>query len=250
MASEEERAKIMAEYMAGDGADLPPDEEDGDFEGEDEDEEGEGVTAPPAPPAILKGSLSNASQNSKNYLVYSGTWSYGLDSSSSWKFKLSCEIDSEFDFVSVKEEYVMKGYFIMKDESTEAGKSKVPEEGVTLKFDVIPGKEGKRWTVNGEGTNQFGAFKLVGEYRSKGLAEGNKMNFEKKYDEVEEDFEGESSADEDFDDDDKADEDELNALDEEANLSIEELRKRAYGGEGGEEGGDEGGGKKAKTDTE
>lgn len=83
---------------------------------------------PPAPPAILKGSLSNASQNSKTYLVYSGTWSYGLDSSSSWKFKLSCEIDSEFDFVSVKEEYVMKGYFIMKDESTEAGKSKVPEE--------------------------------------------------------------------------------------------------------------------------
>ena len=84
------------------------------------------------------------------------------------------------------------------------------------------------------------------------------MNFEKKYEEVEEDFEGESSADEDFDDDDKADEDELNALDEEANLSIEELRKRAYGDGGGEGGGGDGGGdggeggepeaKKAKTE--
>ncbi|GMI15359.1 hypothetical protein TrVE_jg2728 [Triparma verrucosa] len=248
----------MAEYLAGAGSELPPDEEDGDFEGEDEDEEGEGETAPPAPPAILKGSLSNASQNDKQFLVYSGTWSYGLESPEAWKFKLSCEVDKAFDFVTPKAEYVMKGYFIMKDDSVEAGKSKVPEEGVTLKFEVIPGKEGKRWTVTGSGMNQFGAFKLVGEYRSKGLAEGNKMNFEKKYEEVEEDFEGESSADEDFDDDDKADEDELNALDEEANLSIEELRKRAYGDGGGERGGGDGGGdggeggepeaKKAKTE--
>ena len=60
--------------------------------------------------------------------MYSGTWSYGLESPEAWKFKLSCEVDKAFDFVTPEAEYVMKGYFIMKDDSVEAGKSKVPEE--------------------------------------------------------------------------------------------------------------------------
>jgi len=85
------------------------------------------------------------------------------------------------------------------------------------------------------------------QYRSKGGAEGNKMNFEKKYDEVQGGGgDGDSSADEDFDDDEKADDDELKALEEEANMSVEELRKRAYGGDGGEESD----AKKPKTDGE
>lgn len=73
------------------------------------------------------------------------------------------------------------------------------------------------------------------------------MNFEKKYDEVQGGGgDGDSSADEDFDDDEKADDDELKALEEEANMSVEELRKRAYGGDGGEESD----AKKPKTDGE
>ena len=81
----------------------------------------------------------------------------------SYKFKLSCEVSADFDFIAPAASYSMKGYFIMKDEAAEGGKAKVPEEGVVLNFAPIPGKEGKRWTVTGSGANQFGAFKLTGE---------------------------------------------------------------------------------------
>ena len=48
------------------------------------------------------------------------------------------------------------------------GKSKVIEQEVLVAFKDVEGKHfGKRWTVEGSGANQYGTFKLNGEYRCK-----------------------------------------------------------------------------------
>ena len=249
MASEEERAKIMAEYMAG--ADGLPDEEDEvDYNEDDEDDEeggDDGEVEEPAPPAILKGALSNAGDGDKKYLIYTGVWSYGVDSTDAWKFKLKAPIPADFSFNKPDSSYTFSGYFIIPDDTVPGGKSKILEDAVTIAFKDVEGKHfGKRWTVEGSGANQYGSFKLVGEYRCKNSPE-NKMNVEKKYDAVAATGGAESdSADEDFDDDEKADDDEMAALKADAELSVEELYKRSYG-DMAEGGGDEGAEKKQKT---
>jgi hypothetical protein len=265
MASEEERKKIMAEFLAGveSNADEEEEEEFGDDDDDDDDddeEDDEEEEEEPTPPTILKGGLSIGKDDNGNAsLIYSGTWSFGLDSPSSSKFKFRCTSESLSSYTSTKKmdtvlaaphkfgkELMFDGYFIMKKEGDEDGdgssmKEKIKENGVSLSFVETEGHEGKRWTVVGKGSNQFGSFKLTGEYRfkeSKPLE--NKLHFEKVYDVVEkgggngdDDDEEGSSADEDFDED-EGSEGELDMLKEEAEMSVEELRKRAYGGGGGE----------------
>eukprot|EP00520_Triparma_pacifica_P007290 CAMPEP_0118652620 /NCGR_PEP_ID=MMETSP0785-20121206/11411_1 /TAXON_ID=91992 /ORGANISM="Bolidomonas pacifica, Strain CCMP 1866" /LENGTH=252 /DNA_ID=CAMNT_0006545141 /DNA_START=22 /DNA_END=777 /DNA_ORIENTATION=+ len=221
----------MAEYLAGNADGLPEDEEDEIDYNEDnsEGEDGDGELQEPAPPAILKGALSIAGEGDKKALIYTGTWSYGVDSTDAWKFKLKSPIVADFNFTKPAASYTFSGYFIIPDDAVPGGKSKILEQEVRFNFKDIEGKHfGKRWTVEGSGANQFGTFKLNGEYRCKASPE-NKMNVEKKYDAVATGGAESDSADEDFDDDDKADEDELAALKADAELSQEELYKRSYG---------------------
>ena len=110
-----------------------------------------------------------------------------------------------------------------------------------VKFHEVEGKEGKRWTCQGSGNNQYGKFSLLGEYRFKGKGDDPKLHLEKTYlvEKKEKrkksgkgygtDEDVSDSEDEDFDDV-GADQDELNALKDEAEMSVEELRKKAYGG--------------------
>ncbi len=238
MASEEERKRIMEEYMAN--VDNAPEEDDIEALGDDDEdgeedggwEEGDDDDGP-APPTVLMGELNAEAFEGKEYLVYSGKWAFDMNApEADWsKFKMKCALESKPD-MAPKEPVTHKlsGYFIMVSEGQ---KSKVLEDA-EITLTPIPGKEGKRWTAVGTGTNQFGDFKLEGEYRIK----GSKCHCEKTYlvaPKVGGGNGDDDDYDEDFDENDKADADELKALDEEANMSIEELRKRAYGGGGGDD---------------
>ena len=246
----------------GDGG---PDEDDVDaLEGGDSDDDnadfqdGESEDDEPEAPTILKGKLSEyVDKEGGNNLLYSGTWTFGLESSDASKFKLTTPLASPFDYTKPAGSYTFTGFFIMKGEDGE--KSKVPEEAVTVRFVEQPAHKGKRWTTAGTGENQFGVFTLNGEYRAKGGAEGNKMNNQKEYEKKPKAAGGGSdSEDEDFDAA-PADEEELQGLEDDANLSVEELRAKYSGGGGGNGGNGEGegegegeggepGAKKARTE--
>jgi len=209
--------------------------EDGDESGAEEfDEESDDE---PEPPTILKGALTEYETEGANNLLYSGTWSFSLDDSESSKFKLTCPLGGKFDFKKPAEEYTMTGYFIMKD--GEGAKMKVQEEDVKVKFMEQEKHAGKRWTVSAVGTNQFGTFTLKGEYRCKGEPDSNKMNCEKAYEKKAK--AASDSEDEDFDAA-PADEEELQGLEDDANLSVEELRAKYAGG------GEEPDAKRSKTE--
>lgn len=89
MPTDEERAAIMAEYMAGADNDEEPEEDvdaleddesdGGEFGDEEEEEE-------PQPNTILKGGLSTfQDKDGKDNLLYSGTWSFVGDEESGGK---------------------------------------------------------------------------------------------------------------------------------------------------------------------
>ena len=179
-------------------------------------------------------------------LTYSGTWSF-VSSEKASKFKYTTTIPSS-TFTSLgkipdKYDLGLTGYFVIKDAGS-GEKTKIQEHDVTITFHTVEGKEGKRWTCQGSGNNQYGKFTLVGEYRFKGKGDDPKLHLEKTY--IVEKKEkkkkkskngygtddGSSDSEDDDFDDIGADEDELNALKDEAEMSVEELRKKAYGGGG------------------
>jgi len=119
------------------------------------------------------------------------------------------------------------GFFFTPEEE---GHKKIKEKDVEITFSVIEGQSGS-FKVEGKGSNEFGAFTIDGTYSVNGGAEKNSLVCNKKYVPVV------GAADEyDDDDDDEmsdaadADYGELVALNEEATMSVEELRKRYYGG--------------------
>ena len=67
MISDEERAKIMAEYMAG--ADEDGEEEDEEFGEDDEDDDSEDEQEEPTPPTILKGGLALGKGKQRRLLI-------------------------------------------------------------------------------------------------------------------------------------------------------------------------------------
>ncbi|GMI30257.1 hypothetical protein TeGR_g8658 [Tetraparma gracilis] len=236
MPTDEERAAIMAEYMAGADNDEEPEEDvdaleddesdGGEFGDEEEEEE-------PQPNTILKGGLSTfQDKDGKDNLLYSGTWSFVGDEESGGKFKMSSPLSAPFDYTAPAASYPFEGYFIIKND--DGSKAKVPETSVIMNITPVPGKEGKRWTIKASGANQFGTFNLEGEYRvKKGQEAENKLHCEKKYEAKAGGGGGggeSDSADEDFDD-----EEEVQGPDEDAGLSVEELRaKYAKAGEAAE----------------
>lgn len=233
MASAEERERILAEYR--EGADGPSEDE---MDYEEEDSSDDEAAAPPK--SILKGSVSKA--EGSDTIVYGGQWSYSLEDAESWKFKYKMSSPSSFDFSSPPQSATFDGYFIVHDPENEGGLMKISEKGIVMTFESIKGKEGKRWGVVAKGANQFGSFDLMGEYRYK--KGENKMNFEKTYQPPA--GAGSGSDSEEFEEDDRADEEELAGLEADANLPLDELRKRLAADQ------DQGGSdqKKVKVDDE
>jgi hypothetical protein len=180
MPTDEERAAIMAEYMAGADNDEEPEEDvdaleddesdGGEFGDEEEEEE-------PQPNTILKGGLSTfQDKDGKDNLLYSGTWSFVGDEESGGKvseatprahpprrqalltprpqFKMSSPLSAAFDYTAPAASYPFEGYFIIKND--DGSKAKVPETSVIMNITPVPGKEGKRWTIKASGANQVG----------------------------------------------------------------------------------------------
>jgi hypothetical protein len=136
----------------------------------------------------------------------------------------------------------------------EDGELKVKEKNVVCYLAPIAGKEGKAWAITGSGENDYGKFTIAGEYRAK--ADSNKFRVEKQYT-VTSASNDDSDDDSDLPDDSDADPDELEKLEEEANMSVDELRARysAKAAEQQEEkekngGGADGGGAAAAADEE
>jgi hypothetical protein len=242
----------MAEYMAGNEDAV--EEEEADYDEKDSEDDGDSDEED-APPTILKGGLEiGKDDDGAKVLTYSGMWSQVGSEEDVSKFKLRCPLPSEIGkklsgMPTSTLTIEMSGHFVVNDDGE---KSKIKEKGVELTFTGVAGKEGKRWTVSGKGLNDFGAFTLVGEYRFKDEND-NKLHLEKVYTPSRNDEGDSDSADDDFDETGGADAEELAGLDEDANLSIDELKRKYQGGEEGEtKGGEagEGGGEKKKARKE
>jgi hypothetical protein len=212
------------------------------YESDDESEEAQST--------ILKGTLSEYKDDAGNNLLYSGTWSFDPDDANPNKFKLTTPLgDKAFNFTQPEPSYVFTGYFIMKDE--EGNKLKVPETGVRVAFEEQENHKGKRWNAQGGGSNQFGNFTVKGEYRCKGDPTANKLNVEKAYEKKarKDKAEASDSEDDDFDGE-PADEEELNGLEDDANLSVEELKAKYAGYANGASDAKGGGDESEKKDEE
>ena len=130
------------------------------------------------------------------------------------------------------------GFFFTPEEE---GHRKIKEKDVEVTFSVVEG-DPTTFKVEGKGSNDFGAFTIEGTYKCSGGEGSNPMVTNKKYVPVGGDggdFDDEASDDDEMSDAEEAEYGELVALNEEANMSVEELRKRYYGGGGGDNDEDE-----------
>ena len=165
---------------------------------------------------------------------YTGQWGFGTDDDSTNGFKYKVADPADFSLSAPPSKLTANGFFWLADEAAEEGKRKIKESSVEIKFRPVEGKEGKRWTVSGGGENEFGKFTLVGEFRFK--TKENKLYLEKKYEEEVRLGGGGGGAESDSEDDDMSAggdgkyDDELAGLQDDANLSVEELRRQAYAG--------------------
>jgi len=221
MASEEERAKIMAEYLAG--KDDNNEEEEFDEEGEVEDDDE--VDFP-----VLRGRLK---LDEESRLVYLGFWcmrkQLEAKKNPETKFKLKSvdKIDWNLHKPPNEVPIQMNGFFLTDETDTVQPHRKIREKGVEIRF-IKSRNIPKRYLVKGQGENDFGYFALSGVYNTgKKSNPKHLMQCNKQY--------GSNASredDGDYDTDDGADAEELNGLEDEANMSIEELRKKYYGGGG------------------
>ena len=110
---------------------------------------------------------------------------------------------------------------MMTNLENEDGKQKVKEKGVEFNFLL---ESGNRYSVSAEGENEFGSFSLVGSFDSV----SRELICTKSY------VGAEANGDDDDDDDDELDGEidvnEAADLAAEAEMSIEELRAKYYGG--------------------
>ena len=135
-----------------------------------------------------------------------------------------------------KRTMMFDGFFFTPEEE---GHRKIKEKDVEVTFSVVEG-DPSSFKVEGKGINDFGAFTIEGTYKSSGSEGSNPLVSNKEYVPVggdDGDFDDEASDDDEMSDAEEAEYGELVALNEEANMSVEELRKRYYGGGGG--GGDD-----------
>jgi hypothetical protein len=288
MASEEERARILAEYMQE--ADKGEDEEE--FQAEDYDEEendndsygddeshsdGDSQTGTGEPStkkgdenyAVLSGNLI---MNEEGRLVYSGTWCMKKDLEENQrideverkktKFKLKSKQNLKatgkvFDLANPllggaekkARTVLFDGFFTTDKTDAVQPHRKVKERDVELNFSQgVPMKKGEKdelkkeacFVVKGKGSNDFGAFSLEGIYCPKsegkvGVGGSHPLTCSKRYGFASgskrgRDYDSEEDYEFSGDEDEAADMIELVGLADDNEMSVEELRKKYYGG--------------------
>ena len=233
MASEEERAKIMAEYMAS--ANNDDEEEEEDFEDESDGDN----NAPNYP--VLHGRLKlNADTNQ---LVYVGLWCMkvnegkGRDPKTKFKLKSKKPMSKDFNLAKPIDDdkssftVTLNGYFTTDHTDTVKAHRKIEENDVEITITRKRRGGDDKYDVNGKGNNAFGFFTLEGTYtpdvKNTGDDVKHSMVCKKTYGGGET-YNSEGS-DEDSGDD-KADIGELLELQGDAQMSIEDLKKKYYGG--------------------
>ncbi|KAL3926481.1 MAG: hypothetical protein SGBAC_013460 [Bacillariaceae sp.] len=245
MASEEERARIMAEYLADSNANDGEEEEEFQDEEDDDEEfavqEGQGINCP-----VLQGRLK---LNEENRLLYLGTWcmkhdlgkdgggSRGSSSSSSKSttFKLKSIQPMEDSFSLSKpilsgnkeNKIFMNGFFHTDATDQVQPHRKIKEKGVELVLTKQQQQKAgsKTFQVMGTGTNEFGGFALKGTYTPNEKEKTYWLQCEKFYGGIP----AELSEDEIDSEDEQKDALELGDLQDDAELTVEELQKKYYG---------------------
>lgn len=212
MASEEERAKIMAEYLAG----TDDAEEEDEFQEEDDEEEDSSSNNYP----LLQGRLK---LNEEQHLIYLGTWQMKNSSAASsntekQKFKMKSTIplpkmDLQRPF---QNKFKMNGFFYTEKQE------KIKEMGVTMEFHK---ESSNKYNLTGLGENSLGTFKLKGIYTPK--KDEYWLQCSKQYYVIDDDDDDDSIIPEDSEGEDPQ---ELNELQQDANLSVEALRQKYYSG--------------------
>ena len=271
MASESERAAILAEYKAAAAAGFSEEDDEADFDPSDDSDSSEEQEQEPDY-AILDGSLS---LNDEGRLMYSGMWSMKSDPNNFSKFKLRSkdifhskeQLESDeklnddekqegptkaspllFDLYhptqtkiesngSTRRTLLFDGFFFVKsNENNGAVDHKSKGEKIKERdVEIFIQQNADSYEVTGRGHNSYGPFVLEGKYTvpktnqspavmelhktygSGGSAKGKRKNYDSDED-VDEEYEEKTGFAE------------LIELTEDANLSVEELRKKYYGG--------------------
>mmetsp|Transcript_42116 Transcript_42116/g.101592 ORF Transcript_42116/g.101592 Transcript_42116/m.101592 type:complete len:331 (+) Transcript_42116:294-1286(+) len=241
MASEEERAKIMAEYLAEtNNGDVEEEEE---FQDEEEDDEEFAVAADGKGAAsncpVLQGRLK---LNDENRLLYLGTWcmkhdlataSSNANNKTTFKLKSTAPMPDSFSLSkpttkdnNKETKIVMNGFFHTDHTDQVQPHRKIKEKGVELVL-TKDKKEKNTYQVMGTGTNEFGAFALKGTYTPNSKEKTYWLQCEKFYGGLPS---NDMSDDEIDSEDEQKDALELNDLQEDAELTVEELQQKYYGG--------------------
>ena len=205
---------------------------DGDDDDDDDDEDEAAIKEKP----ILRGTLKLV----EGVLTWSGKWAMSAEKFSEGekaRFKyVFAGLNSDGEKVAQPKEVTpvsgkFSGSFMLKDESAPGGQVKVEETDVELSF-TEPAPSKTMYDVVGKGRNNFGIFKLSGKFDPAKC----RLAVEKEYEPPgDADFQavsdGDDAEDEIEDDGDDIDKEaELAALKAEANLPVEELRKRYMSG--------------------
>eukprot|EP00588_Corethron_pennatum_P011815 CAMPEP_0194268176 /NCGR_PEP_ID=MMETSP0169-20130528/2553_1 /TAXON_ID=218684 /ORGANISM="Corethron pennatum, Strain L29A3" /LENGTH=240 /DNA_ID=CAMNT_0039009309 /DNA_START=845 /DNA_END=1567 /DNA_ORIENTATION=+ len=197
------------------------DDNDGEFSGnESENSITNEEISRSGPVAILNGSIGVVDDR----VVYSGEWHMKnpniAPTAALIKSKFKYKLKRGFDFKDPSPNQIsVDGVFFVKSNDAESGKIKVKEREVMLKFSSTDQKN--TYKVIGRGENEYGKFTLVGKYTIKDERE-NMMKIEKRYNKAI----SEINSDDELSNVGEPDPDELDTLKEEAELSVEELRKR------------------------
>lgn len=297
MAREEERAKIMAEYMdslkKNDEDDLEDDEaldysdgeDDGEFTENSDDDDNvneKSLKETQSDYAVLQGSLS---LSDVGRLVYAGTWNMksNLDNQmqsfrestrvpvpqstviikekKKTKFKLKSKHSLPDNFLthplsdSNPRTLLLDGFFTTDETDKIQPYRKVKERDVEFSFaaetisgkSVISNKNGDIavYSIRGRGTNDFGSFSISGTYtpttthiheeKNPTPTKAYDLTCTKRYTPIQLSSTRKRRRGQEYDDDDEisddggADFNEVIGLHEDANLSVEELKKKYYG---------------------
>ncbi|KAL3894542.1 MAG: hypothetical protein SGARI_007708 [Bacillariaceae sp.] len=198
MASEEERAKIMAEYLAGNAKGDSVDEDE--FEDYDDDDDEK-----PAIVAILKGRLKINDES----LLTAATPA----ENQRFKLKSTQQVSAKF-LTKPKGQVTLNGFFTTGPEET-----KIKERQVVLDCQVNR-KDPTTFSIKGHGTNDYGDFVISGLYKP---TDQHWFQATKTY--LKNDVDDDEISKE---DDHGASEEEMDDLHNDAELSVEELRKKYY----------------------
>jgi hypothetical protein len=209
MAAEEKKSSTAALLEEDIGSEDTDEDESEGGGGDDDDDDDEEAAKP-----FLIGKLK---VDEENRLSWAGKWAMTSDDykeGNHSKFKVTGPVVVGNSVPSPPPDTcVFNGYFAMKNEHTDSGRVKIKERDVTVTFKADPSGAGQ-FTITGTGVNDFGTFSLVGKYDSSShIMEATKMYTDTDDDQLDE---------QDIEDA----KEELAGLQEEANMTVEQLRER------------------------